>query len=122
MAACESDVTCGWTATSQTPFSAVYFGNHFAKSGVSKKKSDICKEIGTSWIDDNPTYALIKTRTDCKSRCIIGTWSTPGASCQSALHSAMVTDPASVLNSLTRHTAWEERSRSLKCLLCSLPG
>lgn len=40
-------------------FSEVYFGNHFAMHGTSRKKSDICKSIGASvLIDDNPAYAL----------------------------------------------------------------
>lgn len=40
-------------------FDAVYFGNHFALEGVSKKKSEICAEIGASvLIDDNPVYAM----------------------------------------------------------------
>lgn len=39
-------------------FSDVHFGNHFAKSGQSKKKSEICEEIGADvLIDDNPRYA-----------------------------------------------------------------
>ena len=39
-------------------FQEVYFGNHFALEGVSRKKSDICKSIGaTILIDDNPGYA-----------------------------------------------------------------
>lgn len=39
-------------------FSEVHFGNHFAKSGQSKKKSEICKEIGADvLVDDNPKYA-----------------------------------------------------------------
>lgn len=40
-------------------FQEVYFGNHFALSGTSRKKSDICKSIGAHvLIDDNPQYAL----------------------------------------------------------------
>lgn len=39
-------------------FADVHFGNHFAKSGQSKKKSEICEEIGADvLIDDNPRYA-----------------------------------------------------------------
>lgn len=39
-------------------FSEVHFGNHFAKEGASRKKSDICRAIGAEvLIDDNPTYA-----------------------------------------------------------------
>jgi hypothetical protein len=37
----------------------VYFGNHYALSGVSRNKSDICKSIGAGvLIDDNPGYAI----------------------------------------------------------------
>jgi hypothetical protein len=44
-------------------FSSVHFGNHFAKAGTSRQKSEICREIGAHvLIDDNPTYAL-----DCAS-------------------------------------------------------
>jgi len=40
-------------------FDAVHFGNHFALEGSSRKKSEICKEIGAHvLIDDNPWYAL----------------------------------------------------------------
>lgn len=40
-------------------FDAVYFGNHFALEGASKKKSEICAEIGAGvLIDDNPVYAM----------------------------------------------------------------
>ncbi|WPT17940.1 hypothetical protein PSENEW3_00005942 [Picochlorum sp. SENEW3] len=40
-------------------FDQVFFGNHFALEGTSKKKSEICKEIGASvLIDDNPWYAM----------------------------------------------------------------
>ena len=40
-------------------FDAVHFGNHFALEGASRKKSEICKEIGAHvLIDDNPWYAL----------------------------------------------------------------
>jgi hypothetical protein len=36
----------------------VHFGNHFAKAGTSRKKSDICLDIGADvLIDDNPKYA-----------------------------------------------------------------
>ena len=39
--------------------SAVHFGNHYALEGPSRKKSEICLEIGASvLIDDNPRYAL----------------------------------------------------------------
>ena len=39
-------------------FSSVHFGNHFAKAGASRKKSEICCDIGADvLIDDNPTYA-----------------------------------------------------------------
>lgn len=58
------DVTLEWIDRHfPDTFSAVYFGNHFAKEGVSKKKSEICAEIGAHiLIDDNPTYAY-----DCAS-------------------------------------------------------
>lgn len=40
-------------------FQEVYFGNHFALEGVSRRKSEICKAIGASvLIDDNPGYAM----------------------------------------------------------------
>ncbi|GAX75339.1 hypothetical protein CEUSTIGMA_g2784.t1 [Chlamydomonas eustigma] len=40
-------------------FQEVYFGNHFALEGVSRKKSEICRSIGAGvLIDDNPSYAL----------------------------------------------------------------
>lgn len=40
-------------------FDAVHFGNHFALEGTSRKKSEICREIGAHvLIDDNPWYAL----------------------------------------------------------------
>eukprot|EP00201_Polytomella_parva_P017489 CAMPEP_0175071640 /NCGR_PEP_ID=MMETSP0052_2-20121109/19356_1 /TAXON_ID=51329 ORGANISM="Polytomella parva, Strain SAG 63-3" /NCGR_SAMPLE_ID=MMETSP0052_2 /ASSEMBLY_ACC=CAM_ASM_000194 /LENGTH=116 /DNA_ID=CAMNT_0016338835 /DNA_START=566 /DNA_END=916 /DNA_ORIENTATION=+ len=40
-------------------FEVVYFGNHFALEGISRKKSDICKAIGAQiLIDDNPSYAI----------------------------------------------------------------
>lgn len=40
-------------------FEDVYFGNHFALQGASRKKSEICRAIGaTVLIDDNPNYAL----------------------------------------------------------------
>jgi len=39
--------------------SAVHFGNHYALEGPSRKKSEICLEIGASvLIDDNPRYAI----------------------------------------------------------------
>jgi hypothetical protein len=41
----------------------VYFGNHFALEGASRKKSEICASIGAHvLIDDNVGYAL-----DCAS-------------------------------------------------------
>lgn len=44
-------------------FQEIYFGNHFALSGTSRKKSEICRSIGASvLIDDNPSYAF-----DCAS-------------------------------------------------------
>jgi hypothetical protein len=40
-------------------FQEVYFGNHFALEGTSRKKSDICASIGAHvLIDDNVGYAL----------------------------------------------------------------
>lgn len=40
-------------------FQEIYFGNHFALEGISRRKSDICKSIGaTVLIDDNPGYAV----------------------------------------------------------------
>lgn len=40
-------------------FSEVYFGNHFALQGASRKKSDICKTIDAHvLIDDNVGYAM----------------------------------------------------------------
>lgn len=39
-------------------FSDIHFGNHFAKSGQSRKKSEICEQVGADvLIDDNPRYA-----------------------------------------------------------------
>lgn len=50
-------------------FNEVYFGNHFALEGTSRKKSDICKSIGAGvLIDDNPGRSLRKrssTRQEC---------------------------------------------------------
>ena len=44
-------------------FTSVHFGNHFAKAGNSRKKSEICRDIQADvLIDDNPTYAY-----DCAS-------------------------------------------------------
>ena len=40
-------------------FDAVHFGNHFALEGGSRKKSEICRDIGAHvLVDDNPGYAL----------------------------------------------------------------
>lgn len=40
-------------------FAEVYFGNHFALQGASRKKSDICKTIDAHvLIDDNVGYAM----------------------------------------------------------------
>ena len=40
-------------------FDAVHFGNHFALEGTSRKKSEICREIGAHvLVDDNPWYAM----------------------------------------------------------------
>ncbi|CAG9464306.1 unnamed protein product [Pedinophyceae sp. YPF-701] len=39
-------------------FEGVHFGNHFALAGSSRKKSEICRDIGAAvLIDDNPGYA-----------------------------------------------------------------
>ena len=44
-------------------FDSVHFGNHWAKAGMSRKKSEICRQIGADvLIDDNPMYAY-----DCAS-------------------------------------------------------
>lgn len=54
------DVTLEWIDRHYPElFNEVYFGNHFALEGVSRKKSDICKSIGAGvLIDDNPGYAI----------------------------------------------------------------
>lgn len=40
-------------------FEEVHFGNHYALEGQSRKKSEICRDIGAQvLIDDNPRYAL----------------------------------------------------------------
>lgn len=40
-------------------FVDVHFGNHYALSGPSMSKSEICKQVGAQvLIDDNPRYAL----------------------------------------------------------------
>mmetsp|Transcript_2696 Transcript_2696/g.3072 ORF Transcript_2696/g.3072 Transcript_2696/m.3072 type:complete len:314 (+) Transcript_2696:134-1075(+) len=40
-------------------FSDVHFGNHYALHGTSRKKSEICRELGADvLIDDNPGYAM----------------------------------------------------------------
>ncbi|KAK9846065.1 hypothetical protein WJX84_005117 [Apatococcus fuscideae] len=40
-------------------FRDVFFGNHFAKEGASRSKSEICREVGASvLVDDNPGYAV----------------------------------------------------------------
>lgn len=40
-------------------FDGCFFGNHFSLSGASKKKSELCREIGAAvLIDDNVNYAL----------------------------------------------------------------
>lgn len=53
------DVTLNWIDRHYRGlFQEVYFGNHFALEGTSRKKSDICRAIGASvLIDDNPAYA-----------------------------------------------------------------
>ncbi|KAG2485713.1 hypothetical protein HYH03_015597 [Edaphochlamys debaryana] len=54
------DVTLDWLDRHYGGlFQEVYFGNHFALEGVSRKKSDICRTIGAQvLIDDNPSYAV----------------------------------------------------------------
>eukprot|EP00195_Chlamydomonas_chlamydogama_P012453 CAMPEP_0202916582 /NCGR_PEP_ID=MMETSP1392-20130828/68939_1 /ASSEMBLY_ACC=CAM_ASM_000868 /TAXON_ID=225041 /ORGANISM="Chlamydomonas chlamydogama, Strain SAG 11-48b" /LENGTH=180 /DNA_ID=CAMNT_0049609075 /DNA_START=688 /DNA_END=1230 /DNA_ORIENTATION=+ len=54
------DVTLDWIDRHYPGlFQEVYFGNHFALEGTSRKKSDICRTIGASMlIDDNPSYAI----------------------------------------------------------------
>lgn len=54
------DVTLEWIDKHYAGlFSEVYFGNHFALQGASRKKSDICKTIDAHvLIDDNVGYAL----------------------------------------------------------------
>lgn len=45
-------------------FSGVYFANHFSKSGISKEKSEICKELDIEIIvEDSVTYA-----NECQSK------------------------------------------------------
>ena len=40
-------------------FDDVFFGNHFSLSGTSKKKSEMCQEIGAGiLVDDNLSYAM----------------------------------------------------------------
>lgn len=40
-------------------FEEVHFGNHWALEGISKSKSEICRELGAKvLIDDNPIYAV----------------------------------------------------------------
>eukprot|EP00798_Chlamydomonas_sp_ICE-L_P011704 gene11704-34432_t len=53
------DVTLDWIDRHfEGLFQEVYFGNHFAMEGASRKKSEICKSIGAEvLIDDNPSYA-----------------------------------------------------------------
>ncbi|EFJ48032.1 hypothetical protein VOLCADRAFT_91189 [Volvox carteri f. nagariensis] len=54
------DVTLDWLDRHYGGlFQDVYFGNHFALEGKSRKKSEICRTIGARvLIDDNPSYAL----------------------------------------------------------------
>ena len=58
------DVTLDWIDRHYGGlFHDVYFGNHFALEGTSRKKSDICRNIGASvLIDDNPAYARVRAR------------------------------------------------------------
>ncbi len=40
-------------------FDGCFFGNHFSMSGATKKKSELCRDIGAAvLIDDNVSYAL----------------------------------------------------------------
>ena len=54
------DATLAWLdAHYGGVFQEVYFGNHFALEGASRKKSEICASIGAHvLIDDNVGYAL----------------------------------------------------------------
>jgi len=54
------DITVEWLSTHYPGiFTSVKFGNHFARDGQSKKKSEMCKEIDADvLIDDNPDYAM----------------------------------------------------------------
>lgn len=54
------DVTLEWLDRHYAGlFSEVYFGNHFALQGASRKKSDICRTIDAHvLVDDNVGYAL----------------------------------------------------------------
>ena len=37
----------------------MHFGNHFALEGASRRKSEICRDVGAHvLVDDNPQYAL----------------------------------------------------------------
>lgn len=53
------EVTRDWVDTNFPDiFSEVHFGNHWAKSGASRSKSDMCLDVGADiLIDDNPRYA-----------------------------------------------------------------
>lgn len=53
------DITRDWVHTNfPNTFSEVHFGNHWAKSGTSRSKSDMCLDVGADiLIDDNPRYA-----------------------------------------------------------------
>lgn len=58
------DITIKWLSEHYPGiFTSVHFGNHFAREGQQKRKSELCKEIEAEvLIDDNPDYAL-----DCAS-------------------------------------------------------
>lgn len=54
------DATLAWLdAHYPGLFRDVYFGNHFALSGASRSKSEICRAAGAHvLVDDNPGYAV----------------------------------------------------------------
>jgi len=54
------DITIEWLSTHYPGiFRSIKFGNHYAREGPTRKKSDLCKEIDADvLIDDNPDYAM----------------------------------------------------------------
>lgn len=54
------DITVEWLSTHYPGiFTSIKFGNHYAREGPTRKKSDLCKEIDADvLIDDNPDYAI----------------------------------------------------------------